>query len=591
MTRSRRLAVFSVLLLAGSLFAAVAPSEATATAPHYRPLSIRAKRAPAYSSGVPTFADDPGTNPVTPSDLHAAYGIPHTTITTTIAVVDAYGDSAVEANLATYRTMFDLPSCTRANGCLTVVNQSGGTSLPADDAGWAAETDLDVQMISAVCASCHILLVEASDDGYGLDQAVRFALTQADFVSLSWGATEDASQNDVINQLATPGKVITVASGDAGYGGDSPGYPATDPHVVAVGGTTLHYNAGVWNDTVWNDGDGSTGSGCSLHEPQPSWQAALPALTAACSRRMDNDLAIVADPETGVAQYTAGGWWFAGGTSAGAPMVAALYAIADAGQRPSSAVGAAEMLYQHPASFRDVTSGTDGICSPTLQCTAAKCYDGPSGLGVPRGVAAFLPTTAHSVCSPPGPRASAVAYSRSASAVTYGRSVTLTGTVTDRASHARLGAAKVQLQARTSSGWHVVRTVGASSAGVVRAAVTPARGTTYRWYLPAYSASGVPHAAAASVAFAVAVKIAPGTTRLTDALRVGHRVRVKTVGWGPSGVTYRFTWYVGSKRVATGRALTLANAWRGKRLRVQVVARAAGLRAVSAHTTPRRISK
>jgi len=595
--RGRWCVLLSVLVLLGSLSAAVATGR-TAPARHYEPLSIRAKRLPA--TGVATPVMDGG-RALTPSDLKAAYAIPDSTVSTTVAVVDAFGDSAVESNLATYRSTFGLPACTRATGCLTVVNGTGGTNLPRDDDGWAAETDLDVQMISAVCPSCHILLVEAADDGAGLDSAVAYAATHADYVSLSWGAPESSDYpNDVIPELATPGKVFSVAAGDEGYGGDSPGYPATDPNVVAVGGTSLTYAGGRWTDSVWNELEvdgGATGSGCSRHEAQPVWQSSVAAITAVCGKRLDNDLAIVGDPETGVANYTDGTWYLAGGTSAGAPMIAALYAIADKGMRPSSTVGAAQVAYQHPDAFRDVSSGADGYCSSTLICTAGTGYDGPSGLGVPDGVAGLsapgtVPATQpQSPNRPPAPpRTSAVAYSRSASTITYGRSVTFGGAVTDLASHARLTGVSVQLQARAASGWRTIRTVRASGSGTVRAALKPTRGTTYRWYLPASSAAGVRHAAAASAAFGVKVKIAKGRTRLVGKVRAGHRLRVTMSGWGPHGVRYRFAWYVGSKRLAAGgRGLTLRKAWRGKRITVRVTARAAGLQTVSTQIRTRSV--
>src|SRR6185312_15425404 len=95
----------------------------------------------------------------------------------TVAIVDAQDDPNAESDLATYRSTYGLPACTTANGCFKKINQNGGTSYPTADTGWAGEISLDVDMVSAVCPSCHILLVEAtsanmSDLGTAVNQAV-----------------------------------------------------------------------------------------------------------------------------------------------------------------------------------------------------------------------------------------------------------------------------------------------------------------------------------------------------------------------------------------------------------------------------------
>jgi Putative Ig domain len=168
-------------------------------------------------------------------------------------------------------------------------------------------------------------------------------------------------------------------------------YPATSPNVVAVGGTRLSTasNARGWTESVWNTTTGSegTGSGCSSVEPQPSWQTAL-GLTG-CSRRIDNDVAADADPATGVAVYDTsngnGGWNEVGGTSASSPMLAAMYALAgSAGSTPAADI------YAHTSSFFDVTTGSNGSCSPAYLCHAETGYDGPTGIGTPDGIAGLV---------------------------------------------------------------------------------------------------------------------------------------------------------------------------------------------------------
>ena len=97
-----------------------------------------------------------------PADLRSAYAVPASTSASTVAIVDAYDNPNVESDLAVYRAQFGLPACTTANGCFRKVDENGGSSYPRGDTGWGQEIDLDVQMVSAICPSCKILLVEAS---------------------------------------------------------------------------------------------------------------------------------------------------------------------------------------------------------------------------------------------------------------------------------------------------------------------------------------------------------------------------------------------------------------------------------------------
>src|SRR5947208_3521319 len=110
----------------------------------------------------------------------------------TVAIVDAYDDPRAEADLAAYRSTYGLPACTTANGCFRKVDQNGGTRLPAVDAGWAGEISLDLDMVSATCPNCRILLVEAAsasftDLGTGVNTAVALG---AKYVSNSYGGAE-----------------------------------------------------------------------------------------------------------------------------------------------------------------------------------------------------------------------------------------------------------------------------------------------------------------------------------------------------------------------------------------------------------------
>jgi hypothetical protein len=333
-----------------------------------------------------------GVGGYTPSDLQSAYNLPSATNGTgrTVAVVDAYDDPSAEADLATYRSTYGLAPCTTANGCFRKVNQSGGTSYPAANVSWASEISLDLDMVSAICPNCHILLVEATvpystDLGTAVDEAVDLGATE---VSNSYGGTEGSFDTSLDPYYDHPGIAITAGSGDDGYGVN---YPAASPYVTAVGGTNLQMsgNSRGWTETVWGDvpNDGGAGSGCSSYESQPSWQASNANIAAVCSRRAVADVSAVADPDTPVSVYDtygAGGWGLAGGTSVSTPIIAGVYALTT-----NSASYGTAYLYQHAIGLYDVTSGANGSCGGTALCTAEVGWDGPTGLGTPDGVDAF----------------------------------------------------------------------------------------------------------------------------------------------------------------------------------------------------------
>ncbi|MEU6890559.1 putative Ig domain-containing protein [Streptomyces sp. NPDC046557] len=325
-----------------------------------------------------------------PTDLQSAYALPASAgAGATVAIIDAYDDPNAESDLAAYRSQYGLPACTTANGCFKKVDQNGGTSYPTADSGWAGEISLDVDMVSAVCPSCHILLVEANQPSMvDLGAAVNRAVTMgAKYVSNSYGGGEDStdptSDSSYFNH---PGVAITVSSGDSGYGVE---YPAASQYVTSVGGTSLTRASGTsrgWSEAVWGSsaGGNGAGSGCSAYTTKPSWQQ-----DSGCAKRTVADVSAVADPATGLAvydSYQASGWNVYGGTSASAPIIASVYALAGtpaAGSYPSS------YPYAHTASLNDVTGGANGSCGSSYLCTAKSGYDGPTGLGTPNGTAAF----------------------------------------------------------------------------------------------------------------------------------------------------------------------------------------------------------
>jgi subtilase family serine protease len=238
-------------------------------------------------------------------------------------------------------------------------------------------------MVSAICPLCHIILVEAtSASTNNLGTAVNTAVSLgAKFVSNSYGGGESSSETSTDTSFYNhPGVAVTASSGDGGFG---PEYPAASRFVTAVGGTSLTRasNSRGWTETAWS----GAGSGCSSFETKPTWQK-----DTGCSRRTIADVSAVADPNTGVAVYdTEGGdpgFEVFGGTSVASPIMASVFALAGtptAGTYPSS------YPYSHTSSLNDVTSGSNGSCSPSYLCTAGPGYDGPTGLGTPNGTGAF----------------------------------------------------------------------------------------------------------------------------------------------------------------------------------------------------------
>ena len=326
-----------------------------------------------------------------PAQFRGAYGLPSAAATAqTIAIVDAYDDPNIASDLNAYSKQFGLPQCSSANPCFQKVNQSGSASgpFPRADAGWSLEIALDVEVAHAVCPNCKILLVEASSNSLAnLAASVNTAAKLgANEISNSYGGSEFSSE---VSDAAYnhPGVAVTVASGDNGYG--SFGYPAASPYVITVGGTTLTLGAGnaYGSEGVWS----GAGSGCSLYFAAPSWQSFL---SACGGKRGTADVAADAAPSTGAAVYDTVryqgrlGWFQVGGTSLSSPLVAAVYALA--GGLPSG-TSAASGLYTHlgdSAVLHDVTGGSNGSCS-TIMCKGAVGYDGPTGVGTPKGIGAF----------------------------------------------------------------------------------------------------------------------------------------------------------------------------------------------------------
>jgi subtilase family serine protease len=329
----------------------------------YRSKSAKPDATTSYSSGY------------SPAQLKTAYGLTGLNGTTPIAVVDAYAHPSAAADLAVYRNQFGLGTAS-----LTQYNQSGGTTLAAGDTGWGQEEMLDLEMVSAICSSCPIIYVGANSASFAdLAAAVNTAVAKgAKVVSNSYGGAESSAVATYASAYNHPGVAITVSSGDSGYGVQS---PASYNTVTAVGGTHLVLGAGGvrTSETVWS----GAGSGCSAYISKPSWQH-----DTGCSRRTVADVSAVADPATGVAVYDSYGstgganWYVFGGTSVAAPLIGGVYGLSGS----STAGVPASLAYASPGSLYDVTSGTNTRrCRAGYLCTGVAGYDGPTGVGTPKG--------------------------------------------------------------------------------------------------------------------------------------------------------------------------------------------------------------
>jgi hypothetical protein len=461
---------------AGCLALELVPKTAAARA-HTHPLGITRSRA------VVAAKASEGAFGLRPKDLHSIYDLPTTVASAqTIALVDAYNDLSAEADLKAYDEEFELPECTAANECFEQVNQEGQNGktgkppFPASDNereaeeaacetgnetackeveeanGWAEEISLDIEVAHATCESCKIVLVEANTALYvNLEEAEKAAAKLgATEISNSWGGSEQGltAAEDNAGPFNDPRTVITAAAGDDGYldwdaeEGSEKGfadYPASSPHVVAVGGTRLQGPlgpGGTWaGETVWN-GDGAGGGGCSVTLTAAPWQQSTSDWeSVGCGQhRAVADVSADADPYTGVAvydsdfdcEYEEGGvvhvvhWCTIGGTSLASPLIASVFALAGGA---GGVAYPAETLYENeaedPTTLHDVVSGSNGECKnhfdtevgPELGtsgctvseeakqcsgkaiCVAGPGYDGPTGVGTPDGIAAFKPVS------------------------------------------------------------------------------------------------------------------------------------------------------------------------------------------------------
>jgi len=291
----------------------------------------------------------------------------------TIAIVDAYNDPNIAAELAMFDSTNNLP----APPSLTVVGEMGTQALPRTDVGWAQEEALDVEWAHAIAPGASIVLVETSSFSIpDLMAGVKTAAAQpgVSVVSMSWGGSESPYVTSYDRLFATAGITFVAASGDNGPSGGAQ-WPASSSYVVGVGGTTLQVGAGgtYHGETAWA---GSSG-GDSTIETEPSYQKSV----QSSGWRSSPDVAFDADPNTGVEVYSIdpfsgqGSWLAVGGTSLGAPSWAAIVAIVDQGRAqnkagPLNSLQTLTALYSLPTSDFHVIGGG---------------YNPQTGLGTPNG--------------------------------------------------------------------------------------------------------------------------------------------------------------------------------------------------------------
>jgi subtilase family serine protease len=328
----------------------------------------------------------PPSGALTPAGLQDAYNFTGLKSKgATVAIVDAFSYPNLEADLGVFRSYFGLPACTTKNGCLTIMNERGGSKPPKTfDVGWAGEQALDVDAVSSACPDCKIIVVQADTNGLrNLGKSVDTAAKQKGVVAISNSYIgKDASDGGYGTYYNHPGIAVTASSGDHGFLGGQ--YPASSHYVVGVGGTSLVKSsdeARGWTESVWS----GAGSGCSGHNA--AVKTAKKFDTGCGKLRAVSDVSAAANPNAGgLAWYgpsseTESYWSQVGGTSEASPIIASAYALSGDTKGLAN-----EIPYENPTQFYDITSGSNGTCSPKQLCTARKGWDGPTGLGTPNGV-------------------------------------------------------------------------------------------------------------------------------------------------------------------------------------------------------------
>jgi len=355
--------------------------------PHFR---LRKPRAPGSDAADASF---------TPPQVAALYGYPAGTGAGECVGLVELGGGFRPADLQTYFAGLGVGPVSVA-----AVPVDGAANAPTGSAdGPDGEVMLDIEVVGAIAPAARVVAYFAPNTDAGFLDAVTTAIhdtTNApSVISISWGGAESTWTTQALTAMsaafeaaAAMGITVCVASGDNGSsdgvsgGGKHVDFPASSPFALACGGTSLKAaSQAIASETVWNDGSagGASGGGISSFFATPAWQAHLSAQSstgAAVPLKMRGvpDVAGDADPETGYDVRIDGSDTVIGGTSAVAPLWAALIArINQINGKPAGFVNPA--LYANPKGLRDITQGNNGAFEATVG------WDACTGLGTPDG--------------------------------------------------------------------------------------------------------------------------------------------------------------------------------------------------------------
>jgi kumamolisin len=337
----------------------------------------------------------------TPPQVASLYAFPQSSGAGQCVALIELGGGFRPADLDTYFKGLSVSSPS-----VVAVSVDHAQNTPTGDAnGPDGEVMLDIEVVGAIVPQSKIAVYFAPNTDAGFLDAITTAVhdtaNKPSVISISWGGPESSwtsqamtAMDDAFQAAATLGITVCVASGDNGSsdgvtdGADHVDFPASSSYALACGGTSLKAtSSSISGEVVWNDGanGGATGGGVSTFFALPAWQSALSVTStngarSPLAKRGVPDVAGNADPETGYQVRVDGSNTVIGGTSAVAPLWAAL--IARLNQLSGKSAGLiSPQVYQTPKSFRDITSGNNG------DFAAASGWDACSGLGSPNGAA------------------------------------------------------------------------------------------------------------------------------------------------------------------------------------------------------------
>ncbi|MDB6083241.1 MAG: kscp [Gammaproteobacteria bacterium] len=335
----------------------------------------------------------------TPTQLADIYGFPSGSGEGECVALVELGGGYRPADLDTYFAGLGVGS-----PAVVAVSVDHGTNSPTGDGnGPDGEVMLDVEVVGAIAPKAKLAVYFAPNTDAGFLDAITTAIhdttNRPSVISISWGGPESSwtpqamkAMDDAFQAAATLGITVCVASGDNGSsdgatgGGDHVDFPASSPFALACGGTSLQATqTTIQSESTWNDGSrgGASGGGISSFFALPAWQKGLSARNAQgqsipLTMRGVPDVAGDADPMTGYDVRVDGTDTVIGGTSAVAPLWAALIArINGINGKPAGLLN--PRLYANGGALRDITQGNNG------DFEASVGWDACTGLGSPVG--------------------------------------------------------------------------------------------------------------------------------------------------------------------------------------------------------------